>query len=280
MHKSLLLGAISFLFLSMVSCTQQGKIADKEKKVFKLSTPNEEVFKVIRHPIKDEQGKTFEIIAYNNWGLLFTKIYLLEDVHCIDSFLLHDDSPALFDFELLPSKKRIHAIYDIRSSGCTRLSEQVIIEVKNRQIFIPLLSMHESAEHCLLGDVPQNQVDSSVTTCLLDKNLLDAKDSCVFKILDYEKKYSKTGKPTITQKQRFFSIHYDPQTGVYCDSLRYFDLPYKDCEKKTRILKGRFPVQEYGDDGDGGKYFEVFIGREWYVFLNGILSPASNRCYR
>ncbi len=273
MHKSLLMGAISFLFLSVLSCTQQGK------KVFKLNTPDEEVFKVIRHAIKDEQGKTFEIIAYNNWGLLFTKIYLLENEYCIDSFLLHDDSPYLLSFELLPSKKTIHAIYSLRSS-LQDPTQQVIIKVKNKKIFVPLWLSHETDVKTSIGTGSTDILNEMYSSRKIDLKLLDSKNQCVVKFVEYEKMYDyKTKKFDISRDKGTYTYYYDPNSQVYCDSVKQFDISYEDCNGQKKKLTGRYPVQNYGVDSQNKPYFMVFIGLEWHVYQEGNLSPLSNRCY-
>lgn len=272
------------MLFSAFTCTNQDKALHKKPKaqsVFRLDTLGEESYliKVVHVPIEDEKGAKYELYAFHNSGNYYTKIYLVSNKYCIDSFLLQDDSQSLLRFDLLPSKKRIHAVYDVRSSGCTSYSYQVIIQLKNKRIFVPLLFSYESTEHCLMGDINSEYVDSIATKSILDVKLLDSTNICKFNILDYEKIYSRSGKPRVTQKKSVYTIPFNPETEVYCDSLKYFNFEYKNCNMEKKMLNGIYPVRQYGDDGDGGKYFEIFIGREWYIYLRGILSPQSDQCY-
>jgi hypothetical protein len=238
-----------------------------------------EFLKIIHHSVFDDRGTAYDLYAFHDGGYYYTKLYLLEGRNCIDSFLLQDDSPYLLRFDLLPSKKRIHAIYDMRSSGCTSYFYQAIIQIKNKRIFIPLLANYESNEHCLTGIKDDDLVDSTSVTNELNLNMLDLKNICKFNTTRYSRTYSKSKKPIIETSKDSYSLAFDPSTGVYCDSLKYFNLEYKNCKKEKKTLEGIYPVKQYGDDGDGGKYFEVFIDREWYVHYRGRISPLSDPCY-
>jgi hypothetical protein len=96
---------------------------------------------------------------------------------------------------------------------------------------------------------------------------------------NYQKTYDEKGKFSIKREKRTYELTFDQKTGSFCDSLKFFNFKYKDCEKTVHTLEGIYPVKQYRIEKNGRIYFQIFIERQWYVFVNGFLSPYSVYCH-
>lgn len=244
-----------------------------------LDTSENEALRVYHEIIEDEKGTAYDLYAFNNFGNFFTKLYLLKDQQCLDSIFLSTNSTYLSKFETLPSKKKIHAIYSEHSS-LQAPGRQAIIIVKSQKIAIPLTLHHETDIKTSVGTGSLDIINEDYSLYEIDLKLLDVKNQCVVKFKRHEKIYDRKTKNFNTeQDEGTFSYYYDPNTQAFCDTVRYLDLPYKDCLGQEKRLKGFYPIRDYGKDDKGGVYFTVFVGREWHIYMYEFLMPESDPCY-
>lgn len=281
----------TLLFFAFLSSCQENEKATKSRRqvssaseidhsrLFVLDTSETEALRVYHEIIEDEQGSAYDLYAFNNFGNFFTKLYLLKDQQCLDSIFLSNNSTHLSKFEALPSKKKIHAIYSEHSS-LQDPGRQAIITVKDQKIAIPLTLHHETDIKTSIGTGSLDILNEDYSLYEINLKLLDTKNQCIVRFEQYEKMYNiKTKKFKTERDKGTFTYHYDPTTEAFCSSVKHLDVPYMDCHGQKKILKGSYPVRDYGKDDKDGLYFTVFVGREWHIYMYGFLMPESEPCY-
>ena len=238
-----------------------------------LKNDNGTSLKVIRRIVIDEKGNNFEVYARHNPESLNIDLFLVFQSECIDTFKLCNDCSNLSNFNLLPSKKRLHVVYELRSSGCTQSIQQEILEIKNNKLFVSLDFNRFNGSWCALGSF--ERIDSTAISDELDLKLLDSLNLCKLYHTEYRRIYTNSNFSKIIQKRREILLKYDSVSRVFYSRLVLLNAEVLVQGREKRMLDGRYLILDNYNNKEGS--FSIFINSRWWQYSDGLITRGQKR---